>query len=696
VGLAPSTEAPFTGTRWRVHMEGELVILQCLGELPGVRFLDGRTHNGTVGLSPTTADPFTGTLWEMSPAPGGVTFKSLGALDGPRFLDGRTNDGTVGLAPNTAPPFTGTLWEKVNLPNGAIALRGLGAIQGPRMLDGRTHNGSVGLAPNTNEPFSGTHWRLTAPSIVMGAKEMPDNEDVLAVHAALLPTGKILYFGGDEHDRGEHDLNKIDHTRTFDSRTFLIHHAPSPTTDVFCCGHAALDDGRLLVAGGTEVFLVEGPQNHHHDHFPGLHDCWIFDHSTEVWTKVASMVSAALEEFRDQSVPGVGDPGGRWYPTLVTLGSGEVLALSGHPGIHDIRHNHHIPERFTPPPAPAGFLGGKWTLLSAPSADFEIIDSPKVYPRIHLLPNGQVFCSTPLGTVAKSQFIDPSNGVRSFAGDAPPDPINTGEFFSQEGTSVLLPLLPSDGYQARVLLCGATQPVVMHLGENNPHWQPTAPRQLPASPPRYNLTNPSRFNATAILLPTGDVFVCGGTAVSRDTMPFTTDATAVLESEIYHSSQDGQPDRWESLPAASVIRNYHSVALLLPDGRIWTAGSDKNAQQGRQNLQPRIEILNPPYVGQPGRPVIDETPAFVSLGADLPIRTLQAGAITRVAMLRTGSVTHAFHSDQRYVCLKFFSSGHMLIAVAPPDHNIAPPGFYLLFIIDQDGRPSEGKFIRLL
>jgi len=311
------------------------------------------------------------------------------------------------------------------------------------------------------------------------------------------------------------------------------------------------------------------------------------------------------------------------------------------------------------------------------------------------LPNGQVFCSTPLGTTAQSQVIDPSTGARSFSGDAPPDPINIGEFFSQEGSSVLLPLLPSDGYHARVLLCGAAQPVVMQFAGGNPHWQPTAPRQLPASPPRYGVSNPHRFNANAILLPTGDVFVCGGTSVSRDTgLP--TDPTAVLESEIYHPSQDNQPDRWESLPAATVIRNYHSVALLLPDGRVWTAGSDHDAQQGRANLEPRIEILNPPYVGRPGRPVIDETVAAVSLGATFAIRTLQAGAITRVAMLRTGSVTHSFHSDQRYVGLNFFNSGNVLIAVAPPDHNIAPPGFYLLFIVDQDGRPSEGKFIRLI
>ena len=85
-------------------------------------------------------------------------------------------------------------------------------------------------------------------------------------------------------------------------------------------------------------------------------------------------------------------------------------------------------------------------ILRGIDPNFEVIDVPKVYPRVHLLPNGQVFCSTPLGTVPKSQFIDLFTGIRSFAGDAPPDRINTGEFFTQEGTSVLLPLLPSEGY----------------------------------------------------------------------------------------------------------------------------------------------------------------------------------------------------------------------------------------------------------
>jgi hypothetical protein len=526
-------------------------------------------------------------------------------------------------------------------------------------------------------------------------KPIPDLEDVLAVHAVLLPSGKVLYFGGDEHDQMQHDNHQIDHTRIFDSHTFLISHAPSPGTDVFCCGHAMLGDGRLLVAGGTEVFIKEA-EGGHHDHFPGLHDCWIFDASTEAWTsEVAPLVSnPELSEFKDFNVTGTGEPGGRWYPTLVSLPTGEVLALSGHPSIHDIRHNHHLPERFSSTPP-----SGKWTLLPATvDTTFEVQGpNPNVYPRVHLLPNGQIFCSTPLGTAEKCQLIDPTTGVRSFVADAPPDSINRGDLNSQSGTSVLLPLLPSGGYGARVLLCGATQPVVIHLGGSISLWQPTASRQLPPSPPRYDASNPPRFNATSILLPTGDVFVCGGTAVSRLAVPFApSDPKAVLESEIYHPAHDGQPDFWESLPAASVVRNYHSVAVLLPDGRVWTAGSDHNGLQERRSLEPRIEILNPPYIGQPGRPVISEAPASVAPNAPFLIQTNQADQIAQVAMLRTGSVTHAYNSDQRYVGLVFsISQGGGLSAMAPPTHTIAPPGTYLLFIVNKNGLPSEGKFIHM-
>src|ERR1700730_15950313 len=100
---------------------------------------------------------------------------------------------------------------------------------------------------------------------------LAEQSEVLAVHAALLHTGKILLFSGDEHDKGQHDRGQIDHTRLFDCTTRTVAGAPSPASDVFCSGHAFLPDGRLVVGGGTEAFPQEVP-GLHHDHFPGLKD----------------------------------------------------------------------------------------------------------------------------------------------------------------------------------------------------------------------------------------------------------------------------------------------------------------------------------------------------------------------------------------------------------------------------------------
>ena len=145
----------------------------------------------------------------------------------------------------------------------------------------------------------------------MSWESVPGDSQVLAVHAALLHTGKILYFSGDEHDRVQHDTQQIDHARLFDCTTRQVSLLGSPTTDVFCAGHAFLPDGRLLVAGGTEDFsAVVGTV--HHDDFTGLRDCWIFDPATNTWTKVASMQAEPGHEAGNTG-------GGRWYPTLTTL-----------------------------------------------------------------------------------------------------------------------------------------------------------------------------------------------------------------------------------------------------------------------------------------------------------------------------------------------------------------------------------------
>jgi hypothetical protein len=141
---------------------GDRVCLICLGSIPGARYLDGRTGDGTVGLAPNSDVPFTGALWKvLDAAAGAFSFQCLGNVEGPRFLDGRTRDGSVGLAPGNNPPFTGARWEVVKREGGvSFSVRCLGNIEGPRFLDGRTSNATVGLAPNTDPPFSGTHWGI--------------------------------------------------------------------------------------------------------------------------------------------------------------------------------------------------------------------------------------------------------------------------------------------------------------------------------------------------------------------------------------------------------------------------------------------------------------------------------------------------------------------------------------------------------
>jgi Domain of unknown function (DUF1929) len=193
-------------------------------------------------------------------------------------------------------------------------------------------------------------------------------------------------------------------------------------------------------------------------------------------------------------------------------------------------------------------------------------------------------------------------------------------------------------------------------------------------------------------LPTGDVFVCGGVRATGDS----SDSKAVKAAELYQPTMN----RWFTLSRATVVRNYHSVAQLMPDGRIWTAGSNRNGAQSfpEPNVDTRelrIELYEPAYVGQ-SRPEILEVPDTITCGQSFTLNTTQARSIRRVALIRTGSVTHGFNSDQRYVVCTFERTGPNRLRVsAPPSANIAPPGYYLLFVVKQNRVPSAGQFVRV-
>jgi hypothetical protein len=230
--------------------------------------------------------------------------------------------------------------------------------------------------------------------------------------------------------------------------------------------------------------------------------------------------------------------------------------------------------------------------------------------------------------------------------------------------------------------------MLLDLGAVTPSWMPTTPRALTGTPERRNLS--------AVLLPTGQVLVCGGVqggTQHADGSIEVPDALAVLDTELY----DPKTDTWSVLARATVVRNYHSVALLMPDGRVWTAGSDMNGGQGQAARELRIEVYAPPYLFSGERPAIRYVPRTPIFSTTFEIGTRQANRIQSVAIIRCGSSTHAFNPDQRYVGLSIQSrSPTAFTVVSPPNGNVAPPGYYLLFIVDDRGVPSIGEFIRVV
>ena len=166
---------------------------------------------------------------------------------------------------------------------------------------------------------------------------------------------------------------------------------------------------------------------------------------------------------------------------------------------------------------------------------------------------------------------------------------------------------------------------------------------------------------------------------------------AVREAEQY----DPVNGTWTRLAGAAVPRQYHSAALLLPDGRVWTGGSNPNDGTVREE---RMEVFSPPYLFRGPRPTIDSSPTDLVWAANFSIHSQNAAGITRVVLIRCGSATHGFDADQRLVELEIQSrsvSQNTLVVKAPPNSNIAPPGNYMLFVLDANDVPSYARMVHL-
>lgn len=335
----------------------------------------------------------------------------------------------------------------------------------------------------------------------------------------------------------------------------------------------------------------------------------------------------------------------RWYPSIVELRDGTSLILSGQaltsgPTIEQV-------ERYDPASNTISEL--------PPSADRSL----QLYPRTMLLPNGNVFMAGP-----SSLTLELDTKAWSWT--------TVGSMIAENrfgGAAVLLPGL------RKVLALGGEDPGSGHATDT------AEIIDTSAANPQWRATNPmvhERLFMNPVLLPDGNVLVVGG-GYQR---PFTGPEKS---AELF----DPQTETWTEMASQTASRIYHSTALLLPDGRVVSAGQNDGP------LQTTLEVYSPPYLFRGPRPTISSAPASLTRGASFTIGTPDAGDISRVALIRPGSVTHSVNFDQRYVRLKFTKGAGELTASVPTKAAVTPPGWYMLFITNSEGVPAEARMVRI-
>ena len=200
----------------------------------------------------------------------------------------------------------------------------------------------------------------------------------------------------------------------------------------------------------------------------------------------------------------------------------------------------------------------------------------------------------------------------------------------------------------------------------------------------------SRRMVNGTVLPDGKVLITGGTSGPG----FNDESNAEFSAELW----DPATEKWTELSSMRIPRVYHSVALLMPDARVLVGGGGEG---GNGTDEPNIEMFSPPYLFNPDgslatRPRITAAPDSVARGASFQISSPDAASISRVTLVRTGSVTHSFNTTQIFMPLAFSSGGSdSLLVNAPGDPNVAPPGHYIVFVLDAQGVPSVGRIVHL-
>ena len=471
-----------------------------------------------------------------------------------------------------------------------------------------------------------------------GKWDPPVSWNIVPLHITLLPTGKVLAWG-----KFEAGTQHMANPRLWNPA------AGPPTTAVsvpadtmlFCAGQTIMADGRVLVSGG------------HKQDDRGLDVTNIFDPWTESW------------------VPGLPKMAfGRWYPTATTMADGRVVTVAGRDSASNVVL---LPEIWE---------SNHWVKLTGASLKFPY------YPRQFLAPNGKLFYA---GEMIRSRWLDvdavTTKGRGKWTSSASLD--HLWRFNREYGSAVM--------YETgKILVVG---------GGGDPNWSTTDPKtsaptataetiDLNVTGPHWSSTDPMRFprrHLNATILPDGRVLITGGTTAGG----FNTISGAVHAAEQW----DPTTGHWTQLASNAIDRVYHSVSLLLPDGTVLHGASgDANIPRTPDPYprQANHEIFRPPYLFKGARPTITGlSQTTVGYGQTFTVTTPYAAQVTQVRWIRLGSVTHAFDADQRANTLSFTRGSGLVKVTTPTNSRRATPGYYMLFLLNRNGVPSQGTFVKV-
>lgn len=462
---------------------------------------------------------------------------------------------------------------------------------------------------------------------------------VNAVHAALLKTGKVLLIAGSGNNEKQFDAGSF-RTVVWNPETGEFKEVATPW-DAFCGGHVFLPDGKLLVAGGTSQYedLTKTPRIN----YGGLKDSYVFDPETEQYSKVDDMQFA------------------RWYPTLVTLGDGKVLAAAG------LDENGKMSGGETEIYDPAT---QQWTYKPNLKHVFP------TYPSLMLTGDGRLFYSgSNQGYVPGPNSLNPglwnvkTNNFQKVTGL--PNPVAT-----DNSATVLLP----PAQDQRIMIMGGAK------AGDSPETDTTSRTAIidldSSANPTYQ-AGPSLANATrypgAVILPDDTVLETGGSRGYRN--------KSIHSAEIFH------PDTNTFTRAASprVGRNYHAEAILLPDGRVATFGSNPIDN----SFEMRIEIYSPAYMFKGVRPSITGGDKEMQRGTTAQLTVPNSQDIKNAKLMRPSAVTHVTDVEQRSVNLPFTQTANGISVQVPENPNLLPSGWYMAYVTNKQNIPSKAFWVHV-